>query len=581
MSQPAISFETYEVADSPDPARMDVAAFIGFVSPRAGATLPGPVVQRLRDVYGDKIPTILNRPVSVSSLAMFEALYEPDGRLASVAEITGGTLAETLPGSGVDAELTIIVDGVLHDLKLLPLPLSPDEALTRIKRAINLAGLPVDAQLVATGNADALRFRLREDHGAGTLAVLPYPTLGFPQTRRAEAEILPSPVAMAVRQFFAGGGTTAVIVAMGRPTAYSINRSERLAYLHRLLLREPLKDASTSEDLRDALARANPIAPLEPGDWHGIEHLLATEDVTFLCLPDLPELVAPRPEKLADLPILPRPREAFTECLPGDSDAGSEQSARLRAPELDSIGRIVWQDALGHVVARVSAEMRDKIVLAALPRNLPGAATPILPDSAFLQVAEGWVRSRVSLDAPEGLLAPDAPLAAQLALSARRQGTYLSAANRPVASLRDVEPRAVSGLSTCRFYSDIRGILLNKDLTTSSDPSWADAPVSRLTALLLRECRALGNRLTFEPSGPNLWANTRTALRGLLRTVYRSGALAGRGEGTSFDVVCDHSTMTQQDIDEGRLIAELSFLPARPVARITVRLPITQGGTRT
>jgi phage tail sheath protein FI len=58
--------------------------------------------------------------------------------------------------------------------------------------------------------------------------------------------------------------------------------------------------------------------------------------------------------------------------------------------------------------------------------------------------------------------------------------------------------------------------------------------------------------------------------------MQRVGALAGTRPGEAFQVRCDRSTMTQQDIDNGRVIAQVMI---RPVASIeTMRIQLAFGG---
>ncbi len=581
MHQPAIQFQTYEVAAPPDPARMDVTAFVGFATPRAGVALPAALQDALAQTYGDDGTFLVNRPVHIGSIAMFEALFEPDDRLAAVAQIRGGLLSKRLPGSGVDPTLTVILNGVLHDINLLPLPTTPQDAFQRIRDGLAAARLPVSVKLTTLGSAQSLTFSINPKHGPGTLAVLPYPTLGFAQTQRSEAQLLPTPMVLAVRQFFHTGGETAVVVAMGPAPAYDTPRETRMGALKYLALGGPQLGTTPFGNITAAFARADHVAPLEPAQWHGVQHMIGARDVTFICLPDLPELVAPRPVTLPDLPSPLTPQEMFNECLPAAGSIGNSDAPRYRAPELDDMGAILWTKSIDRVLATITTEMRDKFLLAALPRTQAGTILPAPADSAFLQLAEGWVRSNVGAAAPEGLIAPDALLAGHLARQSRAQGTFLSAANQTVLGIRDVETRASSTLPTCKFESDLRGIKLFADITTSSDPAWADAPVSRLMALLLRECQDFGDAMTFEPSGPALWQTARTVLRGLMDAVYRTGALAGTGEGDSYHVTCDRTTMSDDDISSGRLIAELSFRPSRPVSKITVRLPLATTGRST
>ena len=63
-------------------------------------------------------------------------------------------------------------------------------------------------------------------------------------------------------------------------------------------------------------------------------------------------------------------------------------------------------------------------------------------------------------------------------------------------------------------------------------------------------------------------------LASLLRRVHAAGGLAGTAPEDGFAVRCDRSTMSQADIDNGRLIAEITLHPAVPVKQIRVRLPL-------
>ena len=578
MSQAAIRFETFGLPQPPDPARMDVACFVGLISQREGALLPAALLRDLAHGFGDREADLqtpgglANRPVPVTSVSELEAIFDPDARLERRAVIEGGPLPTTLPGSGVPEILSIVVDGTIHEVDLLPLPQTAQEAAARIAAA----GLGLEVGAETGPGGDFLRIALPVNRGPGTLAVLPYPSLGFPETRRARQRTLPSAMGQAVRQFFAMGGRKAVIVAMGGPIAYDSARSERLSALLRILV-EPAAAPATPAGVVDALNRTviSPVAPARTR--YGVSHLLGLPEVTFVLLPDLPELVAPPPGLAALRPEPEAPKEVFAECLPAPAGAGEADDTPYLAPLLDGAGHTVWTNAVIFVLDLLRAHVRDTLLIAALPRaarELPAIAPP---QSAFLQLAEGWLRSPYSAASPERLLAPDAALAGHLAMLALMRGTFLSGAALALAPLNDVELRdGRTQAPTCRFLTDLHGPRLAADRTTSADPAWADGPVSRLMALLLREARQLGQEIAFEPNGQQLWARVRDELRGLMEAVRSAGALAGTGAGDSYTVRCDASTMSPQDIEAGRLIAEVTFLPAVPVARITVRLPLTE-----
>ena len=66
----------------------------------------------------------------------------------------------------------------------------------------------------------------------------------------------------------------------------------------------------------------------------------------------------------------------------------------------------------------------------------------------------------------------------------------------------------------------------------------------------------------FEPNGPALWANVRDAVSSFLFTEWRNGALLGTTTEEAYFVRCDRSTMTQNDLDNGRLQGRGILVPA-------------------
>ena len=79
-------------------------------------------------------------------------------------------------------------------------------------------------------------------------------------------------------------------------------------------------------------------------------------------------------------------------------------------------------------------------------------------------------------------------------------------------------------------------------------------------------------------AGPALWRRVSRSIEQLLTAFWREGGLGGASPDEAFSVRCDRSTMSQNDLDNGRLRAEISILPVAAVERITVVLDLTGGG---
>jgi phage tail sheath protein FI len=76
----------------------------------------------------------------------------------------------------------------------------------------------------------------------------------------------------------------------------------------------------------------------------------------------------------------------------------------------------------------------------------------------------------------------------------------------------------------------------------------------------------------FESNGDALWASIRRAIEGFLLKEFRSGALLGAKPEQAYFVKCDRSTITQDDLDNGRLIVIIGVAPLRPAEFVIFRI---------
>ncbi len=117
-----------------------------------------------------------------------------------------------------------------------------------------------------------------------------------------------------------------------------------------------------------------------------------------------------------------------------------------------------------------------------------------------------------------------------------------------------------------------RGIRVWGARTTSTDPEWRYVPVRRF-ALFVQESLFKGIQwVVFEPNDEPLWAKVRKSIQNFLRTQWRKGALQGQKSTDAFFVRCDRTTMTQSDIDNGRLICLVGIAPVKPAEFVIFRI---------
>lgn len=410
----------------------------------------------------------------------------------------------------------------------------------------------------------------------------------------------------AVRSFFGHGGRRAVIVRTGDPWPVLEAGGARAG----------------ARDNRLATLLAPESTAVDPTTWRGLGHLFGLPDVALVAMPDLADVCAADGETVDVAIEPPSSPEVFVECTDGgehrvEEDVGLRD---LAPPRCDEAGFYAWRNAIAAVGARFARHHREMQFVAALPlpradvRSIAVSGTVwaqadfaawleragILqagvdddprgrPEAAFVQFGWPWVKTRHSSDLPSLLEPPDGPLTGLLARNALSRGTFRSVAGTPLPTVYGSEPvLSWSGVAespsdrlaerACVVAPGADGWALRSDVSSSDVEPWRSGGVARLLGAILRAARRAGESALFEANGPALWSDVRRSLEQTLLAFWREGALGGASAEEAFTVRCDRSTMSQNDLDNGRVRAEIAVLPVSSVERITVVLELIGGG---
>jgi uncharacterized protein len=106
----------------------------------------------------------------------------------------------------------------------------------------------------------------------------------------------------------------------------------------------------------------------------------------------------------------------------------------------------------------------------------------------------------------------------------------------------------------------------------TSDSAWKYVPVRRLFLMLEESIDEATQWVVFEPNDEALWARVRQSVARFLTSQWRIGALQGVTADEAFFVVCDRTSMTQDDIDNGRLICLIGVAPVKPAEFVIFRI---------
>ena len=108
--------------------------------------------------------------------------------------------------------------------------------------------------------------------------------------------------------------------------------------------------------------------------------------------------------------------------------------------------------------------------------------------------------------------------------------------------------------------------------TASSNASFKYVNVRRLFIYVEESIKANTNWVVFEPNDATLWQRVELSISGFLDGLWRNGMLAGDSPATSYFVEIGPSTMSKDDINNGRLICNIGIAPSKPAEFVIFRV---------
>lgn len=121
--------------------------------------------------------------------------------------------------------------------------------------------------------------------------------------------------------------------------------------------------------------------------------------------------------------------------------------------------------------------------------------------------------------------------------------------------------------------------------TASSNSAFKYVNVRRLFIYVEESIKANTSWVVFEPNDNALWQRVSLTISSFLDGMWRTGMLAGSTPGEGYFVEIGPSTMTRDDIMNGRLICNIGIAPSRPaefvIFRVTQHTAESGGGEET
>ena len=191
-----------------------------------------------------------------------------------------------------------------------------------------------------------------------------------------------------------------------------------------------------------------------------------------------------------------------------------------------------------------------------------------------------WLRIRHPETGAETMIPPGGHIAGIYARTDSERGVHQAPANEALRGLQTdpldparglavlvtktqqdgLNSRGINGL---RYFPG-RGILLWGARTMASDPEWKYVNVRRLVIFIEASIQKGTQWVVLEPNDEPLWTRVRSSVSNFLTGLWKDGMLPGQKPEQVFFVKCDQTTMTQADLDQGRLVMVIGVAPIKP-----------------
>jgi hypothetical protein len=198
-----------------------------------------------------------------------------------------------------------------------------------------------------------------------------------------------------------------------------------------------------------------------------------------------------------------------------------------------------------------------------------------LPDSRCVASYAPWIEVQDASDDKTVRVPAVGHVAGAFARHDREHGVHVS----PKLELQGADLLSVADASAIdrsvrggvnligRDPANAQRLLLASAITTSIDETWRAIGVARLFIYVERSLRTVLAWVPTAPAGEATWAQAREEVESFLMRLWHAGVLAGNSPQEAFFVRCDPSTMTQADIDNGRIIVAIGLSPKDPALK--------------
>jgi len=201
-------------------------------------------------------------------------------------------------------------------------------------------------------------------------------------------------------------------------------------------------------------------------------------------------------------------------------------------------------------------------------------------DTSYAAMYNPWLQVFDPLEKRNIFIPPSGSVAGVYARSDNTRGVEKAPANEVIRGVTGLDVQYnrgeqdvlnPKGVNLIRSFTG-QGIRIWGARTLSSNALWKYVNIRRLFIFVEESIKQGTNWVVFEPNDERLWAKVHRTIDAFLTRVWRSGALMGSSPSEAFFIDISRNTMTQDDIDNGRLICVIGIAPVKPAEFVIFRI---------
>lgn len=200
-------------------------------------------------------------------------------------------------------------------------------------------------------------------------------------------------------------------------------------------------------------------------------------------------------------------------------------------------------------------------------------------DSSYAAMYHPWIQISDKATKKPAYIPPSGAVMGIYARTDSQRGVHKAPANEVVycTGLKTNYTKAEQDILNPEGINLIRtipgqGIRVWGARTASSNSAFRYVNVRRLFIYVEESIKANTNWVVFEPNDTTLWARVRITVSTFLENMWRGGMLAGSSPSEAFYVEIGSSTMSKDDIANGRLICNIGIAPTHPAEFVVFRV---------